>query len=108
MGSFSEEFEEEFLNGAMDELGDDLTWISGNDTNDIIDFQGVFSSRYKGNDMGLVVDIEGHNVKCYLSQIPDVASNDFIEDNRDGKKYRVDTIEPAGDGWIIVVLSYEI
>lgn len=107
MPSFSEEFEEEFLDEVIDELGDDLTWISGDDTNDFIDFQGIFSSKYKGSDMGLIVDIEGHNVQCYISQIPEIKHNDTIINNVTNKNYKVDSVQPKGDGWIVVILSYE-
>lgn len=107
MGSFSKEFEDEFLDIANDALGDDLTWVNYKDDDDIIDFSGFYGTSYKGNDMGLVVDIQSHNVECYRSLIPDVKDNDIIINNQTEEQYIVDSIEPKGEGFIILVLRYE-
>lgn len=107
MDDFSDEFEEAWLgvlgddNTVNEALGDDLLFLPKNGSP--VRFQGVFSSTYKGDDMGLVVDIQGHNVQCYKSLIPTVKVHDRI--SYEGHSYKIISVEEDGTGWITLPLA---
>ena len=103
MADFAEDFEEAWLDGdnsPNEFIMDELLLIPK--TGRPLDFAGAFGSTYRGEDMGITVDIQGHNVQCYLSEIESVKVGDIIQ--RLNNKYEIVDIEPDGTGWITMIL----
>lgn len=95
MVDFTDWFEEE-LSLVSDEITDSLLFITPVGNPDI-PFEASFDSTYKGQELGLVVDIQGHNFSAYEDRIPPIVLGDKV--NYKNVVYEVIQIEPDGTGW---------
>lgn len=100
MTNFTDEFEQEFLDVAMDELGDDMLWTSPGSIP--VPFKGDFNSTLEIDQMGTIVHVDQDNVQCYESQILGVTRGDKI--TYKGETYIINHIIPDGTGWIKIIL----
>ena len=99
---FSDEFEDLFLKtNSMNDLGDVLTYYDPH-THAPSKFKAVFSESYKSLDMGVIVDVEGHNFQAFEDQIPHIKRHSKVM--YQGEMYRVGDIMPDGSGWSTYIL----
>lgn len=100
MADFTDWFEAE-LSKVSAAITDEITLLKPPPAVNI-PFQASFDSKYKGQDLGLVVDVQGHNFQAYEDRIPAMVIGDKIMYKT--VIYEIIQIEPDGTGWNIYIV----
>lgn len=100
MPDFTDWFEDE-LSKVSHVITDEITLLKPNPI-DNIPFQAPFDSTYRGQELGLVVDIQGHNFQAYEDRVPLMVLGDKVLYK--GITYEIIQIEPDGTGWQVYVV----